>query len=255
MENPKHTIHFYGLCAFFVFIKFHLLKEGGQRVSRLHFWCAYQPIVELSSQQPIGYESLLRGSKSPLTLIQEAIDSNSLLKLEYISHLLALNSFKTEQDQLLLFLNFYPTTLVDQRYLEKFTQIVERKMSPSMIVVEITEHVEVDRKELQKSLAYLSSIGYRIAIDDFNLKKQSSDYIYDINPDIVKLDKDCIQNWDNSHSPRLKDIHQWCYEHHSLLIAEGIETKEHHDLVVSNGIEYGQGWFLGKPEKPYLYCK
>lgn len=210
----------------------------------------FQPIRELKTQRILGYESLLRGNEDPMTLITSAIKNNAILELEYYSHSLSLDSFIpfTKGDSL-LFINFYPTTLLNKEYLTKFKQLVDRYTTSNKVVVEITEHEEVNRLELLKSVSYLSSNGFKIAIDDYGVN-HSIDYIYDVQPDIIKLDKACVKNWSPIFNNTVNKMKEWCMDQRSILIAEGIETSEQLKLVMNAGIDFGQGWLLGKPDIP-----
>lgn len=47
----------------------------------------------------------------------------------------------------------------------------------------------------------------------------------------------------------------YCNETGAILIAEGIETEAELECLCRLGVHYGQGYFLGRPDRTFKKCK
>ncbi|MGS2718732.1 EAL and HDOD domain-containing protein [Eionea flava] len=112
-------------------------------------------------------------------------------------------------------------------------------LSPKQLVIELLEDQEVT-PELLKSLKNLRSKGYKIALDDFCLTKETLSLIDCA--DIIKLDvlDQAPQTWAN-YIPKLK-------ERGITMLAEKVETYEVYEECKALGFELFQGYFFAKPK-------
>ncbi len=112
-------------------------------------------------------------------------------------------------------------------------------LSPDRIVIEVLEGA-VPGELLLNGLTRLRGDGYRIALDDFDVRKDRMELLdY---ADIVKVD---IQQ----HSPEaLQESVRALRRHRVQLIAEKVETGEELALCKALGFDLFQGYFLQRPE-------
>ncbi len=112
-------------------------------------------------------------------------------------------------------------------------------LSPDRIVIEVLEGA-VPGELLLNGLMSLRNAGYRIALDDFDVRKhfmELLDYA-----DIVKVD---VQQ----HSPEaLQESVRVLRNHRLQLVAEKVETAEELALCKALGFDLFQGYFLQRPE-------
>src|SRR5690606_21392181 len=109
--------------------------------------------------------------------------------------------------------------------------LLEHGITPSRIVVEITEAVlMLDNPVVREVLDALSDLGCRIALDDFGTGYSSLSYLNRFPVDIVKVD----QSFTRSLSSDQPDVRR-----KSRMLVEGIRTISHQMgcAVVAEGIE------------------
>lgn len=128
------------------------------------------------------------------------------------------------------FINFN-RDLINQRIPQLF---------PSQITtIEILEDVEPDEPFLE-SCRYLSSKGYKIALDDFQYRRDLDALIPIadiIKMDFLSTDPDTLREY----------VHLFSRKGH-ILLAEKVETMEQFKLACDMGFTYFQGYFFSKPE-------
>jgi EAL domain-containing protein (putative c-di-GMP-specific phosphodiesterase class I) len=118
------------------------------------------------------------------------------------------------------------------------------------IVIEITEHTDVDDYEdVVRALQPLRQRGIRLAIDDAGAGYSSLRHILNLQPDYIKLDMDLIRHIDIDPARRAlaSALIAFARDTDSTIIAEGVETASEFATLQSLGVEQAQGYFLGRP--------
>lgn len=112
-------------------------------------------------------------------------------------------------------------------------------LSPKQLVIELLEDQAVT-PELIKALKHLRSKGYKIALDDFCLTKETLSLIECA--DIIKLDvlDQAPETWAN-YIPKLK-------ARGITMLAEKVENYEIYEQCKELGFELFQGYFFAKPK-------
>ena len=90
----------------------------------------------------------------------------------------------------------------------------------------------------------------RLALDDTGAGVANFGHIVELRPDFVKLDASLVRNV-NVNLGRQALVVAMRYFARSAgcrLIAEGIETEEEARTLTSLGVEFGQGYWLGRPQ-------
>ena len=221
-----------------------VLAESGPRM-------VYQPIVDLTDGSLLSVEALARFPEQPhddpTTWFREAHEVRLGVQLE----LAALSAALRDLDQLPpdcdLALNASPETLRSPAL-----RYVLQSAPAERLVIEVTEHEPVeDYPALVASLADLRELGMRIAVDDAGAGFASLHHILELRPDIVKLDRNLIQDLDKSPVRRslVASLQHFSSEVDVLLVAEGIETVEELEALKSLGIRVGQGFLLADPSE------
>lgn len=207
----------------------------------LKIYSVYQPIIDITQNEILGYEALLRGSKPPEELFSEASSYESIIELDLMAQNSALNSFHGDK---LLFLNIHPYSFSKGLQID-FNRF---EINPNQVVLELTEQVAIEN--IQHISKEYKRMGLKIAIDDFGKGYNNLSLIELLEPDYIKLDKSLIQNY---HSDNvfyiISGIQAIASNIGSRVIAEGVEKIEQLSFIKSCGIHYGQGWLFGKPKK------
>ena len=130
------------------------------------------------------------------------------------------------------------------------TMATERGLSPSVLVLEITEDVLVaDRDRACQVLSTLRDMGVRIAVDDFGKGYSSLSYLRELPIDELKLDKSFILSMtDDSRATAL--VVSTIDLAHSLgldMTAEGVENADAYRALSDYGCDVAQGFYMSKP--------
>ena len=234
-------------------------KELQEIIDEKEIYPVYQPIVSLKNGKILGYEALSRISRKECTFnIEEMFDyakeMQCLWKLEYICRKKALKEIKDVIGRKKLFLNVDPNILYDERFQAGMTlsYLKRYNIAPENIIFEICERTNINTLEpFQNVVKHYKQQNYQIAIDDFGKGYADYNRIFFLHPMYVKLDISLIQNI-NSDSVKcalVEGLVKFCHSENISLIAEGIETEEELRQLVRLGVDYGQGYFLGRPDR------
>jgi EAL domain-containing protein (putative c-di-GMP-specific phosphodiesterase class I) len=210
----------------------------------------YQPIVDLRTRQTYAFEALVRSKDpsfaTPQSLFAAAIDASCVGEL---GRLLREMSIANCEDYP-LFLNIHPAEL-NERYVVQMDDPIFRHNHD--VFLEITEGVPLSHFELCKSiLTEVRGRGIYLVVDDLGAGYSNLKYIADLQPRVVKLDRELIAGLttDSRRFKLVSAIVVMCRELDALVVAEGIETVPELEAVLASGARYGQGYLLARPAFP-----
>ncbi len=208
----------------------------------------FQPIHRLTDQAVIGYEALLRDPTqlhvSPVDIFNDAEKKGCRNILDLSSIKSAIEKFKDQT--FLLFLNIFPSTLLDKNFLSWWDEHVPPLLP---VVLEILEYEEImDWNTLQTVIKWLKARGVKIALDDMGAGYSSLRQWIELDPDFIKLDRYFSENLSCS-SRKQKTVRSLVdlLSDAAEIIIEGIETREDLNTAKHLGITYAQGYLLGRP--------
>ena len=123
------------------------------------------------------------------------------------------------------------------------------KSSAGGVVLEITEHVDVqDYPALRRAFVALGG-EVRFAVDDAGAGFASLRHILELAPSHVKLDRALVARIDDDPARQalVTGLVHFAREIDVMLIAEGVETAAERDTLLKLGVHVGQGYFFGRP--------
>lgn len=221
----------------------------------------FQPIVDLHTAKIAGYEALSRiDRKEPVLMIADmftiADKVGCVWRLEKLCRKKALKAAVKKPEHSKLFLNVDGNILQDAGFIEGFTNRKAAKVGvpASDIVFEITERSDVENYQiLQKVMKHYADQGYEIALDDVGAGYSGLNRVVNTNPKYLKADMELVRNIHQNKAKRImiELLLKYCQEMGSVLIAEGIETEEELKCLMEIGVQYGQGYFLGRPDREF----
>jgi len=219
----------------------------------------FQPIVDLMSGEPIGYEVLSRGvgpMQAPHVLFSKARVEGVVWELERACWTAAVRRIALlpiEARRVPFFFNVGPDVLSDPRFRDGSTLelLARHGMSPRQIVLEITEtSTFADSEQLRQITRQCIGHGFGIALDDFGAGHSGLVTLVHSAPHFIKLDQALV-----------RDIHRHGYKQHlvkslvafassvdSTLIAEGVETWDELNVLLRLGIRHAQGYLVARPD-------
>ena len=231
-----------------------ILKEGA-------VYTVFQPIIDLVNGNVLAYEALSRIDRENSVLniaemFEIADDTGHVWALEKLCRKKALKAGAKKPKHAKLFLNVDGNVLQDPTFIEGFTskKATKQGLQPSDIVFEITERSDVENYQiLQKIIQHYKKQGYEIALDDVGAGYSGLNRVVNTNPGYLKADMELVRDIDKNQAKQamIKLLQNYCDTMGYRLIAEGIETKDELETVIQMGVRYGQGYFLGRPERGF----
>jgi diguanylate cyclase (GGDEF)-like protein len=225
----------------------------------------FQPIISLEDCSILGYEALSRGPKdsymqSPEVLLTMAKEYNKLWELEFLFRSKSIETLYKYEVDVKLFLNINPSILDSVRFRDSFTKEYLKKydLCCEDIIFEITERTEIqDMDSFKRTLNYCKNENYKIAVDDAGSGYSGLNRICNIKPDYIKLDIGLIRDIDKDSTKQalVKSMCEFAKLTGSFLIAEGVETEEELKILIEFGVDYGQGYFIQRPDLSILTIK
>lgn len=210
-----------------------------------------QPIVDLVSGAPVGFEALARFDAEtphpPNVWFAMADEVGMGLELELAAVSSALRHVDRLPDDVYLSLNVSPRTAVSGEFAALLQGGTER------VVIEVTEHAAiVDYPLFNSSVARLRFRGMRYAVDDAGAGFSSFSHILSTKPDIVKLDISLIRDVDRDLGRRalLHGLIYFIEQINATVVAEGVETMEEAEALKRLGVHCAQGYYFGRPGEP-----
>ena len=210
----------------------------------------FQPIVDLTRGQIVGYEALARfgdpGLRTPGPYLAAAAACGRDADLE--AHLVAqgLAARATVPAGCFLSINVSPALLASQQV----WSLLRVEDDLDGLVIELTEHVPVDNLlALRKRIDSLRERGALLALDDTGAGWSGLRQVAELRPDIVKLDRSLVTDVDLDPVKQglMEVVSQFVGRLGSRMLVEGVERPEELDTVARLGISLAQGWLLGRP--------
>ena len=122
-----------------------------------------------------------------------------------------------------------------------------------LVFMEITESVPLSHYRFCHSvLRELRSRGAKLAVDDLGAGYSNLKYIADLEPEVVKLDRELVAGLriGSRQHTLVRSIVGMCEAQNALVVAEGIETADELRAVIDAGAHYVQGFYLARPAFP-----
>jgi EAL domain-containing protein (putative c-di-GMP-specific phosphodiesterase class I)/CheY-like chemotaxis protein len=211
------------------------------------FQPVFQPIVDLTSEQTVGFEALTRFDDGvpPLRRFSEAAGVGLGPDLELVTLRAAARAATALPDNAYLSLNVSAALLLTPGRINRMVPLLEERR----VVLELTEHEPIeDYAALRHAVTGLGRI-VDLSVDDAGSGFASLRHVLALHPDFVKLDHSWVRGIhdDPARQALVAGLAYFAGETGCRLVAEGIETSAELETVRSLGVHYGQGYLLGKP--------
>jgi EAL domain-containing protein (putative c-di-GMP-specific phosphodiesterase class I) len=212
---------------------------------------AYQPIVDLSSGKTFAYEALVRCKvdpfRAPTELFAQAEREHCCGRL---GRMIRDASFNADVSTA-LFVNLHPAEL-SERWLVRPDDPIG--FHTDDVYLEVTESAAFDQPELTRRVLkdVCERVDARLVVDDFGAGHSDVFRVLELEPDVVKFDRNLISDADRDSAKRdrLNYLVDLCTELGALVVVEGVETLGELRAVRQSGAPLAQGYLLGKPQFP-----
>jgi diguanylate cyclase (GGDEF)-like protein len=234
-------------------------------IKKQQFELHYQQITDLNSERVIGYEALLRwqhpsrGLLTPSDFLYIAEESGMILDIEnwvveQASKQIQYWQTAHQHKDLNAFIsiNLSGHQLTNQNQLKSLITLLENQpIELQKLILEFDEAAFSQNAELAlKGLNRLKALGVKLALDDYGSGLSSFNFIHSYPFEFIKLDRSFIRaiNSSDKNLSLITALHDLGDKFGYRLVAEGIESKEMLLKVQKAGCEFGQGYFLNRPE-------
>ncbi len=224
----------------------------------------YQPLMELESNNVIGFEALMRihnerlGYIAPNEFIPIAEESGLIVELS--SWLLreactfTKNIIEFGATPRPVSVNISSVQINRPGFVAMLSEILEEtQLPPEYLELEITESTLVSSiMDATKLLNNLQDLGVRVSLDDFGTGYSSLNYLTKMPIDTLKIDKSFIDNICNStkDSCIAESIIQLAHSLNIRVVAEGVELEEQLTLLRAKHCDIVQGYIYSPPLHP-----
>ncbi len=220
-------------------------------VAREDLSVVYQPIVHMESRKLFAYEVLTRCKAADLSpppvLFERAVQFACAGRLGRTIRELAVPTCPGVP----LFINVHPQELIEGWLVRPDDPMFFHDHD---IYLEITESVPLTHFELCFSVLseVRSRSGVHLVVDDLGAGYSNLKRIADLEPAVVKLDRELIAGLHKSRRQQqlVVGVVRLCTDLKARVVAEGIETKDEYAALCDTGVQYGQGYWFARPAFP-----
>lgn len=224
------------------------------------FEAHFQPLFATDSETLYGAETLMRfhdeelGNVSPMEFIPVLEETGLIIPAgKWILHQ-AMSTCKKLQEHIPDFkisINVSYIQIIKSDIIDDIISAVSSYgLSPSCVIIELTESglLSTDTN-VTKLWSKLKANGILLALDDFGTGYSNFHYLYDLRPDIIKIDRTFTMSaLANEYEYNLLSLMSNMGHNMNLkMCIEGIETDTELSRMKLISPDYCQGYFFGKP--------
>jgi PAS domain S-box-containing protein len=210
------------------------------------FHPVFQPIVDLTTREPIGYEALTRfdDGTPPNRVFADARRCGLEQELESATLRAAVAASEVLPAERFLSLNVSPTLILAG---DELRAILAARTRP--IVLEVTEHDTIDDYGALRSAFVALGSGLRLAVDDAGAGIANFNHLVELRPQFVKVDIGLVRgvNADLTRQALIVALLHFAGATDCQVVAEGIETEVERAVLERLEIPFGQGYLFGWP--------
>lgn len=211
----------------------------------------FQPIIDLLDGKLFAYEALVRCSlpdfRAPPKLFDRAVEERCTGRLGRMIREIGVPL----ASGIPLFVNIHPRELAEGWLVRPDDPIF---LHDDAIYLEVTESVPLTHYDLCTGVLreVCTRGGVYLVVDDFGAGYSNIKRISDLEPKVVKLDRQLVVGIEKSRRQHelVSAVVDLCRRLGAKVVAEGIETVDEYLALVDTGAEYGQGYLFARPGFP-----
>ena len=245
LNNKRHSME-----------NIHMLKKVKEALKNNRIRPFFQPLVDLNTKNIVKYEALVRliaddGKViAPFFFLELTKKSKLYPKITKLVIEKSIEFIKKENLEVSINIS-YPD-IKDKSTLNFISSILEINRDIShFITFELLESEQIQNyDEVFEFINLIKSYGCKLAIDDFGSGYSNFTHIFNMNPDILKIDGSLIKDiTTNKNSENIvKAMIMLAKESNIQTVAEFVDSPEVDECVTKLGIDFGQGYFYSPPK-------
>lgn len=242
-------------------IRLHVLGTLDKAVRNKWLCVFYQPLIDIQSGKPAGFEALSRwedpvyGLLTPDKFVVPLENARMVYKVD----LNVLSAYGREVQKLRkmglvplpISFNISRTDLESgiDIYSEIERIIEEYAIDKKLVNVEITESaLNGDSIVMPQAVQRFHSMGLEVWMDDFGSGYSSLNVLKDYSFDVIKIDMEFMRKFDQRSKQIVQSICEMASALGTRTVAEGVETEEQLQFLRQIGCTYAQGYLFSKPK-------
>lgn len=220
----------------------------------------FQPIISLNERRMLSAETLMRfssdltGPVSPVEFIPLLEESGLIIPVgKWILHqaMRACKIIRQTEPQFRISVNLsYVQVLKSDVLKDILAGLSAYGLPPDSIMIELTESGFLEQnRNFIRFCEGLRKYSIPLALDDFGTGYSNFHYLYNLSPNVIKVDRSFTLkalNSDYEYS-LLRHMVDMTHSIDLKFCVEGIETEQELQKISQMGPDYIQGYFFGKP--------
>jgi diguanylate cyclase (GGDEF)-like protein len=230
------------------------------------FLLAYQPIVRLDNEEPIGFEALIRWQAPGATTTGMLLPRDFMPQLEKTGMAVRVGHWVIQEacrqagewnrrfpDRPALFItcNVGSRQLASVDFFDSVQDAIRRSgVQPWQLCLDITEEaLRFNRTATWSALRELKDQGVKLGLDDFGTGVSSLTYLREFTLDILRIDRTFVENVHVSREDQaiVKHITGLAHDLGLIAVAEGVENDDQLAVLRSVSVDLAQGYRFGRP--------
>lgn len=229
---------------------------------RNEFVLFYQPLVNISTSDVVGYEALIRwqhparGLVMPASFIPLAEETGLIVQIGEWVIRQATRQLAQWPGDVRISVNLSPAQMRSANLITTVVNaLAHADVDPNRLELEITETMLMHDSDANIALLHkLREVGVRIALDDFGTGYSSLNYLRSFPFDKIKIDRCFVESLEDNAESRaiIKAITGLAESLGMETTAEGVETDEQLKALREKGCTQIQGFLISEAVDPAL---
>ncbi len=236
-------------------------KELRLAIEKQHLELFFQPIINVKTRSPEGFEALIRwqhpqkGLVFPDHFIPVAEDTGLIIPMgDWIIEQACQNLARWEEifdRPFSVHINISVKQFLHPAFCEHLCNTVKKfNLSPSHIKLEFTESLLMEHtRSAVDTLTSLKKFGFILSIDDFGTGYSSLSYLQQFPIDQIKIDRSFVSSMEQRADSFeiVKSVLSLSKSLGLSTVAEGVETESQLETLFDLDCESAQGYYFAKP--------
>ncbi|MCR4940892.1 MAG: EAL domain-containing protein [Treponemataceae bacterium] len=236
-----------------------LKKELTLDSEKFQVW--FQPIYSIQEKKFVYMEALSRlkntelGDISPAEFVQVAENRGLVERLGFIAFQKVCKFIADNRDIVnTVSINFSVYQMLNPNIVQNVLETIERfGLSPSNIVMEITESIFIDNYDfVMNNMLALTKAGVKFYLDDFGTGYSNLTNVVSLPFSTIKMDRSLVLMMEESDKGKslFDDLVSTFKGGGFKILVEGVETNSQREHVEKAGVDYIQGFLYSRPLPP-----
>lgn len=242
-------------------------RHLGNAISEKEIIPYYQEQVDFTTKKVVGVEALARWISGEMGFVPPNVFIPYINQLNLITEFTDYMVDKVLGDyqdlvakyhsDLTISINISPLCFMEKDFTDKIERAINKyNIPPYKLTLEITEDIFIaDYKEINEIITKLRELFVKVSIDDFGTGYSSFNYLINIQPDEIKIDKSFVDQILNDEKAfvMLDTLCNIAENFGYSIVAEGVENTKQLEKISTTSLKIIQGYLFSKPEPLRLH--